>query len=101
MTGPECSLLAFVSNGKAHCMAPAQDHKRAFDGDKGPNTGGMGVYSPVPIVADDEMAAMVDIMERAAAATARAPRSSSTTCVSAIPRRRSCCRAWNPTWWTS
>ena len=73
MTGPECSLLAFVSNGKAHCMAPAQDHKRAFDGDKGPNTGGMGVYSPVPIVADDEMAAMVDIMERAAAATAREP----------------------------
>ncbi|HIT45478.1 MAG TPA: phosphoribosylamine--glycine ligase [Candidatus Aphodovivens excrementavium] len=73
MTGPECSLLAFVSNGKAHCMATAQDHKRAFDGDKGPNTGGMGVYSPVPIVTDDEMASMVDIMERAAAATAREP----------------------------
>lgn len=73
MTGPECSLLAFVSNGKAHCMAPAQDHKRAFDGDKGPNTGGMGVYSPVPIVTDEEMAAMVSIMEDAAAATARAP----------------------------
>ena len=36
MTGPECSLLAFVSNGKAHCMATAQDHKRAFDGDKAP-----------------------------------------------------------------
>lgn len=73
MTGPECSLLAFVSNGKAHCMAPAQDHKRAFDGDKGPNTGGMGVYSPVPIVTDDEMAAMVKVMETAAAATAREP----------------------------
>ena len=73
MTGPECSLLAFVSNGKAHCMATAQDHKRAFDGDKGPNTGGMGVYSPVPIVTDDEMASMVDIMERAATATAREP----------------------------
>ena len=73
MTGPECSLLAFVSNGKAHCMAPAQDHKRAFDGDKGPNTGGMGVYSPVPIVTDDEMAAMVEVMETAAAATACEP----------------------------
>ncbi|MBQ3106854.1 MAG: phosphoribosylamine--glycine ligase, partial [Eggerthellaceae bacterium] len=71
MTGPECSLLAFVSNGKAFCMAPAQDHKRAFDGDKGPNTGGMGVYSPVPIVRDDEMEAMVAIMEKAAEASAR------------------------------
>lgn len=70
MTGPECSLLAFVANGQARCMAPAQDHKRAFDGDRGPNTGGMGVYSPVPIVRDDEMAAMVSIMEKAAAATA-------------------------------
>lgn len=70
MTGPECSLLAFVANGQARCMAPAQDHKRAFDGDRGPNTGGMGVYSPVPIVRDDEMAAMVEIMEKAAAATA-------------------------------
>ena len=70
MTGPECSLLAFVTNGKAFPMAPAQDHKRAFDGDKGPNTGGMGVYSPVPIVTDDEMASMVAIMDKAAAATA-------------------------------
>ncbi len=73
MTGPECSLLAFVTNGQARCMAPAQDHKRAFDGDRGPNTGGMGVYSPVPIVRDDEMAAMVRIMEKAAAATAVRP----------------------------
>lgn len=73
LTGPECSLLAFVSNGKAFCMAPAQDHKRAYDGDLGPNTGGMGVYSPVPIVTEEEMATMVSIMEQSAAATAKDP----------------------------
>lgn len=73
LTGPECSLLAFVSGGKAFCMAPAQDHKRAYDGDLGPNTGGMGVYSPVPIVTEEEMAEMYRIMEASAAATAKAP----------------------------
>ncbi len=70
LTGPECSLLAFVSAGKAACMEPAQDHKRAYDGDLGPNTGGMGVYSPVPIVSVDELDSMRDIMQRAAQATA-------------------------------
>lgn len=73
LTGPECSLLAFVSNGKAFCMAPAQDHKRAYDGDLGPNTGGMGVYSPVPVVTEEEMATMISIMEQSAAATAKDP----------------------------
>ena len=73
MTGPECSLLCFVTAGQSFPMAPAQDHKRAYDGDLGPNTGGMGVYSPVPIVTDEEMAAMVAIMEKTAAATAVAP----------------------------
>lgn len=73
LTGPECSLLAFVSGDKAFCMAPAQDHKRAYDGDLGPNTGGMGVYSPVPIVTEEEMAEMCRIMEVSAAATAKAP----------------------------
>ena len=73
MTGPECSLLCFVTGGKSFPMAPAQDHKRAYDGDMGPNTGGMGVYSPVPIVTDEEMYDMVRIMEDAAAATAREP----------------------------
>ena len=68
MRGPECSMLSFVTGGKSFPMAPSQDHKRAYEGDTGPNTGGMGVYSPVPIVRDDEMAAMVDIMSRAAAA---------------------------------
>ena len=73
LTGPECSLLAFVSGGKAHCMATSQDHKRAFDGVLGPITGGMGVYSPVPIVTTEELASMRAVMERAAAATAREP----------------------------
>ena len=71
LTGPECSMLAFVSAGKAYCMAPSQDHKRAYDGDEGPNTGGMGAYSPVPIVTDEELARMEQVMQDAAAATAR------------------------------
>ena len=73
LVGPECSLLAFVANGKSYPMATAQDHKRAYDGDLGPNTGGMGVYSPVPMVTDEQLAEMVGIMETAAAATARDP----------------------------
>lgn len=68
MRGPECSMLSFVTGGKSFPMAPSQDHKRAYDGDMGPNTGGMGVYSPVPIVTDDEMQKMVAIMDEAAAA---------------------------------
>ena len=71
LTGPECSMLAFVTAGRAFCMAPSQDHKRAYDGDEGPNTGGMGAYSPVPIVTDDELAQMQKVMADAAAATAR------------------------------
>lgn len=73
LEGPECSLLAFVSRGAVFCMEPAQDHKRAYNGDKGPNTGGMGVYSPVPIVKDDELRGMKELMEVAGAATAQAP----------------------------
>ncbi len=69
LTGPECSMLAFVSAGKCFCMAPSQDHKRAHEGDTGPNTGGMGVYSPVPIVSEKELAQMQDVMARAATAT--------------------------------
>ena len=67
LTGPECSLLAFTDGQTVLPMAPAQDHKRAYEGDTGPNTGGMGVYSPVPIVTDDEHEQMVDIMNRAVA----------------------------------
>ncbi|WP_303214754.1 phosphoribosylamine--glycine ligase [uncultured Enorma sp.] len=62
LTGPECSLLAFTDGKTVRPMATAQDHKRALEGDRGPNTGGMGVYSPVPIVADEELAVMKRVM---------------------------------------
>lgn len=71
LEGPECSMLAFLSEGKALAMPCAQDHKRAFDGDLGPNTGGMGVYSPVPCVTPELEAAMQEIIQNAAAATAK------------------------------
>ena len=71
LEGPECSMLAFLSEGKALAMPCAQDHKRAFDGDLGPNTGGMGVYSPVPCVTPELEAAMQEIMQNAATATAK------------------------------
>ena len=53
LEGPEFSFMAFVNGEKVYPLAIAQDHKRAFDGDQGPNTGGMGAYSPVPFVTPD------------------------------------------------
>ena len=67
LTGPECSLLAFTDGKTVRPMATSQDHKRALEGDEGPNTGGMGVYSPVPIVTDEEHATMVKVMEQTVA----------------------------------
>jgi phosphoribosylamine--glycine ligase len=48
LSGQEMSILAFVDGETVRPMTPSQDHKQVFDGDKGPNTGGMGTYSPVP-----------------------------------------------------
>lgn len=67
MTGPECSLLAFTDGETVRPMCTSQDHKRALEGDRGPNTGGMGAYAPVPIVTDEEHAAMVDALEKTVA----------------------------------
>jgi phosphoribosylamine---glycine ligase len=58
LVGEEASFFALCDGETALPLATAQDHKRAFDGDKGPNTGGMGAYSPAPII-DDAMSARV------------------------------------------
>jgi len=50
MTGPECSILAFVDRRNIYVMETAQDHKPVDDGDTGPMTGGMGAYSPTPVI---------------------------------------------------
>lgn len=53
LEGPEFSLMALVNGEIVLPLSIAQDHKRAFDGDKGPNTGGMGAYSPVPMISEE------------------------------------------------
>jgi phosphoribosylamine---glycine ligase len=60
LVGPECSILAFVDRRNIYVMDPSQDHKPVDDGDTGPMTGGMGAYSPTPVVTD----AMLTQIER-------------------------------------
>jgi phosphoribosylamine--glycine ligase len=53
LEGEEASYYAISDGERVVTLAPAQDHKRALDGDRGENTGGMGAYAPAPIVTDD------------------------------------------------
>jgi phosphoribosylamine--glycine ligase len=59
LTGPECSLLVLCDGERLAALAPAQDFKRRDDGDLGPNTGGMGAFSPVPSVDDALVGSLV------------------------------------------
>lgn len=64
LEGEEASLLCICDGEIAIPLASAQDHKAAFDHDKGPNTGGMGAYSPPPILPDKDLEALTDIVIR-------------------------------------
>jgi phosphoribosylamine--glycine ligase len=64
LEGPEVSLFALCDGTRALPLAPAQDFKRAYDGDEGPNTGGMGSYAPVPGLDEDEVERLLDEVHR-------------------------------------
>jgi phosphoribosylamine--glycine ligase len=73
LEGEEASLFALVNGARAVSFASAQDHKRVGEGDTGPNTGGMGAYSPAPVLTPDlEARAMREIVEPTARAMAEA-----------------------------
>jgi phosphoribosylamine---glycine ligase len=73
LDGPEVSLIAFSDGSTVVSCEPAQDYKRVKDGDEGPNTGGMGSYSPVPACPDDVGAQITaEVIQPMVAATARA-----------------------------
>lgn len=60
LVGPEYSLFLVISGDQFRVLPMAQDHKRAYDGDKGPNTGGMGAYSPLPQLSAADRQRMID-----------------------------------------
>lgn len=64
LVGEEVSLLCLCDGETAAPLPSAQDHKAAYDGDKGPNTGGMGAYSPAPILPDQDLEKMADLVIR-------------------------------------
>jgi phosphoribosylamine--glycine ligase len=64
LDGEELSLLALCDGENVVALAPAQDYKRIFDGDRGPNTGGMGSYSPVPEFDAERVESIVDAVHR-------------------------------------
>lgn len=67
LDGPEFSFMCAVGGRKVYPLALAQDHKRAYDGDKGPNTGGMGAYSPLPFISEEvKEKALQEILQRTA-----------------------------------
>ena len=69
LTGPEFSFMCFVDGAKVYPMPLSQDHKRAFDGDRGPNTGGMGAYTQLPFITDADRAfALENVLQRTAEA---------------------------------
>lgn len=57
LEGEEASIFALTDGQDVALLAPSQDHKRAYDGDKGPNTGGMGAYAPAPAVTEEVLSA--------------------------------------------
>jgi phosphoribosylamine--glycine ligase len=71
LNGPEVTLLVFSDGMTVKPMVPSQDHKRVFDGDQGPNTGGMGAYAPIPVCPPEMVAKLMRVAMQPAIAGLR------------------------------